>query len=577
MADMVYWGRRMSRRRALALAGAAAFAAACGGGKSGQDQGKGQIAPREVAGAQKGYTIESRRDENPPGAKYGGVFMWFGQDAGVTLDPHTTESPTSHRATGQIYNTLWRRLEDTPGEPYFVRDLAETVEQPDETTYVFKLAPGIKWQNLPPLNGRAFTTDDVKFNFQRMVTDRPEFRLRTLFSMIDRIDTPDAQTVTMKTKFPYAPFLVNVAFKWAQMVPRELAEANRLDTQAVGTGPFILVTDFAAGKDSELVFRKNPTYFRQGRPFLDGLKIQIIPDTATSFAKSLAGELDTVSFTISQGERVLKDQIDQYKSKFPQAVVVQTPPYSSWLKFYFNLNANTPFAKDKRVRQAAAAAINYGQLATLFSNIAEQGAPMAPGNKEWKLSKTEALPKYDLQKARELMTAAGYPDGFRINNSVSTNYSGTTIAPIVKQFLAALKIDVNIEVRENAAWIASVYRGTDFEMSSHADASWDDPDKNLYDRYHSKGGTNNTHINVPELDAMLEAQRREFDYQKRKQIVDDIQVFLLDYTPEVWMISTGGVQSVPPWVKNYRAMVTGWQFMRQWDLVYLDGAPNRSL
>lgn len=567
---------RLTRRRMLTLAGTAAFAAACGGGEKNEEQGDASTV-REVTGAARAAEVQSSPDDNPPGAKYGGIFVYPVSDAPISLDPHTQEPPGSHIAESQVYNTLWRRLEDVPGEPYFTKDLAESIEQPNETTYVFKLAPGVKWQNVAPLSGRVFSAEDVKYNFARMATDKPAFRMRTMFNMIDKVETPDPNTVTVTTKFPYAPFITNCAFSWAKVVPRELAESNRIETQAVGTGPFILSSDFAAQKDTELIYRKNPDYFRQGRPFLEGFKLQIIPDPATRFAKGLAGEADFGSITTSQGVNVLNQQLEQYRQKFSGAQIVQTPGYASFLKFYFNMNANTLLAKDKRVRQAMRHAINYDALTAVFSNIGRQTGPIAYGNKDWDVG-LENLPKYDVQKAKELLAAAGVGDGFKVTTSVSPEYSGTVVAPIVKQFLAALKVDVNINVMDNAAWIAQVYRGNDYEISSHADWSYDDPDRNLYDRFHSSGSANNTHFSRPELDAKLEAQRREFDLARRKELVKEVQLYLIDETPEVWMIAAGGITALPPWVKNYRPMVSGnVQSYRQFDLVYLDGAPSRTL
>lgn len=581
-----YWRRQITRRGAISMAGAAAFAAACGGGggdnKSGGgavggEKGDAAVARTVVGASTSSQVLQSSPDADPTGAKTGGIFVYPVSDAPITLDPHTQEPPGSHLAESQVYNTLWRRLEDTPGEPYFTKDLAESVEQTDQTKYTFKLAQGVKWQNVAPLNGRAFTAEDVKYNFARMATDKPEFRMRSMFSVIDKVETPDPNTVVVTTKFPYAPFITNVAFSWAKVVPRELVESNKIETQAVGTGPFILQSDFPARKDSELVYRKNPDYFRKGRPFLDGFKLRILPDTATRYAQGLAGDVDLCGLTISQGLKVLESQRDQFKEKFPQGQVVLTPGYASFLKFYFNMKANTPFAKDKRVRQAARHAINYDQLTALFSNIGRQTGPIAYGNKDWDVG-LDSLPKYDLQKAKDLLAAAGFADGFKIQTNVSPEYSGTVVGPVVKQFLAALKIDVTVNVMDNAAWIAGTYRGVDFEMSSHADWSYDDPDRNLYDRFHSTGSANNTKFSTPDLDTKLEAQRREFDLTKRKALVKEIQLMLIDEAPEVWMIATGSVTGVPHWVKNYRAMVSGnVQSYRQYDLIFLDGAPARTL
>src|SRR2546426_950533 len=102
-------------------------------------------------------------------------------------------------------------------------DLAASWEQPDDVTYLFKLQPGVKFQNIAPVNGRPVTANDVKFSFERQIA------LKTnagRLPAIDRIEVVDPQTVKIVSPKPDADFLVSLAFASNRIVPHETVEAK---------------------------------------------------------------------------------------------------------------------------------------------------------------------------------------------------------------------------------------------------------------------------------------------------------------------------------------------------------------
>src|SRR3712207_5670849 len=113
-------------------------------------------------------------------------------------------------------------------------------------------------------------------------------------------------------------------------------------------------------------------------------------------------------------------------------------------------------------------------------------------------------------------------------------------------------------------------------MSSHGDWSWEDPDRGMYSYFHTKGAANNTKFSNPQVDALLEKQRGEFDEEARKKTVREIQLLLIDEAPDVWLVSTGSVELTRSRLKNRKQMQMGNENnYRQWEFVWYDPVPNR--
>src|SRR5581483_753758 len=159
-----------------------------------------------------------------------------------------------------------------------VPGLAQKWENPDPNTYTFHLNPNIKFQDLPPVNGRALTSADVKWSveYQGRIDQFKggQYNGRTLgpslndsmYSGIDRIDTPDASTAVIRFASPFAPFLNYMSLLRNAVVAHEIFDQDGDFVHTiVGTGPFSL--DTAATKPgSRWQMRRNPSYFQAGIP-----------------------------------------------------------------------------------------------------------------------------------------------------------------------------------------------------------------------------------------------------------------------------------------------------------------------
>jgi len=172
------------------------------------------VSRRELlqAGLAAGVTLSTWPLHNPPalwGAavgppKRGGILRERGRDP-VHFDPHLTRNARTHTVLSFVYSKLLRHQVggDVPPGTFRVEpDLAERWDEPDDTTYIFHLRKGVRWHNKPPVNGRELVAEDVKFTFDRFLTEpgNPE---RQLLEAVDRVEVVDRYTVKFLLKEPF--------------------------------------------------------------------------------------------------------------------------------------------------------------------------------------------------------------------------------------------------------------------------------------------------------------------------------------------------------------------------------------
>ena len=180
-----------------------------------------------------------------------------------------------------------------PGTFIVEPDLAERWEEPDDTTYIFHLRKGVKWHNKPPVNGRELVAEDVKFTYDRFLTEKgnPE---RQLLDSVDRVEVVDRYTVKFVLKEPFVwllDILANAMCMWiiAPEVAEKYGDFKKVET-AIGTGPFLLER---YEPNVKTIFKRNPDYFRDGLPYLDGVEWLVVQDESTGLAMYRTGQLDT--------------------------------------------------------------------------------------------------------------------------------------------------------------------------------------------------------------------------------------------------------------------------------------------
>ena len=172
------------------------------------------------------------------------------------------------------------------------RYLAERWEELDDTTYVFHLRQGVKWHNKPPLNGRELVAEDVKFSYDRFLAE-PGNANRYMLDRVERVEVVDRYTVKFVLKEPYVWLISVLAYPtsmWiiAPEVVEKYGDLKRVET-AIGTGPFLLER---YEPNVKTVFKRNPEYYRDGQPYVDGVEWLVITDESTGLAMYRTGQID---------------------------------------------------------------------------------------------------------------------------------------------------------------------------------------------------------------------------------------------------------------------------------------------
>lgn len=550
-----YW-QRLNRRRFLKGAGGTAIAGGLmlGGVACGDDDSGGGTTP--------GSGTQSTPVPTPGGvAKRGGRLKELNTSEPDQYDPHRDAGYPGLIVMSAVYNGLLRTRTPIGTDFKVEADLTTGLpEQPDNKTYIYKLNPGTKWQNADPTNGRELTSDDIKKNFDRMVTNQPDYVLRPMFEMIDKVETPDKLTVKVTLKEPYGQFLVNTADIWAKVIPPELYDGDKAKVKPVGSGPFIF-KDAKQGVGQTL--DRNPEYFRKGQPYVDGIDLTIVTDASVRAASFKAGNLDTL---IGAAAQIMIQLKDEYKdANYDKRFSVMNPVMIN--------NSQPPF-NDPRVRRALYAAMDPALITKLaFQDLAEIGQPLPAWLKRYNIP-ADKIPKRDIKTAKDLLSAAGQSN----LSFTDKTFQGGAASFGTLQLQQAFKeagVDMQIKEMEWADWRKNVYgvKG-DFEITIGGEFDYISPDRQLYNAFYSKGSANNRHVNDPELDKMLIDARRELDTAKATDKYKTISQYLVDNAISLWMPQGLGWVGTQKWVKGWFWQYSaGALFERNFmDEVYIDKA-----
>jgi peptide/nickel transport system substrate-binding protein len=467
----------------------------------------------------------------PAGLKRGGRIQWPVGDPGGNLDPYR-DAGTGLFTIQAVYNGLVR-ARIPPGKGVVIYpDLADSYERPDGSSIVFHLHPGVTWQNVPPTNGRAFTSADVKAALQRMATNQPGFTLQPFLTFISGIETPDPNTVKLNFSQPYGPLLNMLGDTWHVMVPPELYNGDDAKGKSVGTGPFV-VTKYEPGVI--IAMDANKSYFKQGQPYVAGIDFPLNLDATTGQAAFYSKKSDITSILFAlQGD---------YQSKVSDATFqkVAFSPFEIEMN-----NARAPF-NDLRVRQAMLYAADPSLISTVgFQGNTRPGQPFGSLLSQYQLPQSE-LPKRDVQKAKQLLAAAGQSN-LTVENWL---YGPPDNGPDqIRQSVADAGITMKFKITDFPTWRVGAYTNGDMDLTSTNVFVYPNPDQQLWIKYHTGGGNNNTHFSDPTFDKMLEDARAELDANKSVALYQNAARYLLQQVPSTWPVETLSLFALQARLKN---------------------------
>jgi peptide/nickel transport system substrate-binding protein len=486
--------------------------------------------------------------------KRGGILRVRGFDP-PHFDPHLATANFTQSTLSFVYSKLVRHKvggDVSPGKFIVEPDLAERWEALDDTTYVFYLRQEVKWHNKPPLNGRELVAEDVKFTYDRFMTEKANGN-RYLLDPVDRIEVVDRYTVKFLLKEPYVWFLSVLAYPtsmWivAPEVVQQFSDLKKSDT-AIGTGPFILERYEPNVKS---VFTRNPDYYRDGQPYVDGVEWLVIPDESTGLAMYRTGQLDCGPGT---SWAVRQQDLEALKKSHPHLMYHD---FQSQSASAITMRTDMPPFNDARVRRAISHAIDRQALIEAVWGRGIPSPSVSPGLEEWtvpidQLGAGAKYYQYDPQEAKRLLAEAGYLKGFKTQLTVSSGYGRDLLddAQLIMRFLKDVGIEIELKIQEHGAYTSTTVQGK-FEgmVRGPIGIAWE-PDRRLYRAYASDSSLNTGHVDDATLTAMVKEQRRTKDLEARRKIIYDIQRYAAEQQYYVYLNSNTITGTWQPYVKNY--------------------------
>ena len=576
MNDQPYWRPsaypgRISRRRALGLAGSGATGivlAACSSGNSNNSSGR-SVTTSAGVGAPPAATGTAVSRSN------GGTTAAGGSTAAGT--PAANESPVrggTLRAGTYLnvlgidphisvsfelvwINKIYSRLGGySSTNAKFNPIFAESVEQPSPTEFIFKLRQGWKFHNIAPVNGREQTAADILYSLQRF-RDLPQAQGNDFYkSVVDTMEVPDPYTFRLTTKLPYAETLTELGNWQILIVPHEAVEKfGDLSQNAIGAGPFIL-DEYVKGE--HIALKRNPDYGDKTLPYLDGYKAITILDPQTLLQAYKSDQIDINGATITKSDyEDLQKNNKLVNSKIPALY------YGS-----FAMNASIKPYNDKRVRQALYVGIDRGQF---IDKVGEgDGVPMGPlsaGLDFWALSQDELKPYIglDVKKAKDLLAAAGYANGFDVTIETS---GGVPLyishANIMVSELKKLGINAKLNLTDLPSYLSDKLFKGDFDTTIFTHNPYETP-KVPIGFYHKNGIGSGSwwHYDNEDISAAIDAENQEVDVNKRQQLVKQVQKMILDDAgPLLNLFSLTQYNSMNRRVGGFDLALRQWQYLR---------------
>ena len=359
-----------------------------------------------------------------------------------TLDPHRTSATSAFQTSKSIYDTLVEPDQSGVVVPALAESWTLTA---DGLTLTFVLRESVRFHD-----GSELTSADALASIRRLQAEgSPK---ANEFAMIEAIDTPDQRTLVLTLARPAPALLDSLASGWGAIVPAALIETGHdFGNRPVGTGPFVF-REWV--RDSFVRLAANPDYY-QGAPAVDEVVIRFVADAAVQWQGLQTGE-----FHIAVDVAAVDWPAIEADARF---VLEQGP---SGLALVSALNNRRPYLSDARVRRA----LNYAVDAETIMEVAygggftigtfmEAGSPWLPGF-------IEPYP-FDPETARELLRAAGVPQGWTIDLALPQPFEPHIVAgQMIQDYLREVGVTAEIRIVEWGVWLGEVFGGPrDFDAT----------------------------------------------------------------------------------------------------------------
>ncbi len=453
----------------------------------------------------------------------------------VGLDPHVATAFSTLLIDSNIYEGLTAidaQLRTIPA-------LAQSwTVSPDGLTYSFTLRAGAVFHN-----GQKLTPADVIASIARVRDPKTGSPYASRFTAIAKVEAAGDDGVRITLSEPSAPFLAQLAT--LAIVPAAAANGGmNLARQPVGTGPFKF---HEWVPDTDILLDRNADYWEHGKPYLSGVKFNIVPEASTRQLGLTGGtyqmlpNVDAATATALQGQ--------------PGVKLLQTEDLAYSL-VGFNVS-KPPFDKPE-VREAFNMALDRTQIAqAAYFGKAVAGGPLSPSLTQWALPVSDfACYKPDPAGAKAMLQKAGMTLPVKVTlNVLGSLQQVVDVAQVVQAQANKAGFDVTLNVQEQGKFIQD-WRASNFTGFVSLNGGSTEPDGSLGRTFQTGGATNVFKYSNPQVDALLAKGRTTLDDAARKPIYDEAQKILACQGPAAILDYGTLFTAVSDHVQGYQVLPT---------------------
>lgn len=354
-----------------------------------------------------------------------------------SLDPHKAVAAGTKEVLFNVFEGLVKpdsegNLNDAVAESHTISE--------DGRVYTFTLREGMKFHD-----GTPVTAQDVKYSIDRCSSTENGEPLVSAFASIDSVNIIDEKTVEIVLKEGDTDFL---PYLTTAVIPEHNASP---ESTPVGTGPYKYVS---RSPQENVILEKFDEYW--GTPAnIETVKLQVVANADTIVTGLNGGSIDMFA-------RVTQAQAEQLSGDFE----VLEGTMNLVQAMYLN-NAKAPFDQ-KQVRQALCYAVDPQAVMDMISDGkgARIGSSMFPAFGKYYMEELNDLYAANVEKAKELLAQAGYPDGFSFTLTVPSNYQQhIDTAQVVAEQLKQIGVTANIQLVEWETWLSEVYTNRNYEAT----------------------------------------------------------------------------------------------------------------
>jgi peptide/nickel transport system substrate-binding protein len=451
-------------------------------------------------------------------ATVGGAFAQSHLRVGLAEDPDVLDPTLARTYVGRIvFSSICDKLFDIDEKLAVVPQLALSHEtSPDGKAVTIKLRSGVKFHDGEVLDAQA-----AKYSLDRHLNMKASFRKPELGS-VDSVEVVDPMTIKLNLKGPFSPLLAQLTDRAGMMVSPKAAEAagDKFGLKPVCAGPFKFVERV---QQDRIVVEKFADYWNKDQVFIDKITYLPIVDATVRLANLRSGGLDLIERVLATDIKTVRDN-----PKLKLISAVELGYQGITMNLANGPKADTPFAKDARIRRALELSIDRDALNQVVFN-----GEFVPGNQwinptNYYYQQAFPIPKRDVAKAKALLKEAGITAPITLDLMVPNGPEPRAVAEVVQSMAAEVGFDLKIRVTEFATSLKQAEDG-EFQLYLIGWSGRSDPDGNSFVFQTCNAPQNNGKYCDKDVDAAhAEARAKSVPAERKKAYETVAAKFLAD-------------------------------------------------